>query len=223
MSDSTFIRNFDAEASKIKEIIASPSNVSEYLENLKIAHSAIENMLEQYEATGIKTIKTELLEAGIEMSQVYKTTIKADLPTHVPELSYALPQLKEPFFSLEMFSDDIYDTLFEYVDENADVNTHSGKKLVAKFYKTQKEILKELDEVREEIQDFEQQLVDFRNLQIQNIKTNILPILYKAHLSFVKTLNKSTIRISLTKETSTVVSGRQTEFIPASLKTWLGL
>lgn len=223
MSDSTFIRNFDAEATKIKEIISTPANVLQYLENLKIIHSSIENMIEQYQKTGIKSIKKELFEYGVSLSQVYKTTLKTDLPSHVPKSAYSLPIFQEPKFEIELFSDDIYDDLFDYVDENIDVNTAAGKRTIAKFFNIQKEIIKELDETRELIKTFEQTLVNFREAQLLNIKNVILPTLYTAHMSYVKCLNKNPVQINITPYIITIVSGRQTEFIPASLKTWLGL
>ena len=130
MSDSIFIRNFDTEVNKIKEIIKFPSNVANYLENLKIIHNSIENMINQYQYTGLKSIKNELLELGISMSQIYKTTIKTDLSNHVSKFSYTLPDFKEPNLEFEMFSVDIYDILYDYVDESADINSYEGKKII---------------------------------------------------------------------------------------------
>lgn len=223
MSDSIFIRNFDTEVNKIKEIIKSPSNVANYLENLKIIHNSIENMINQYQYTGLKSIKNELLELGISMSQIYKTTIKTDLSNHVSKFSYTLPNFKEPNLEIEMFSDDIYDILYDYVDESADINSYEGKKIIKKFYKTQNEILIELSDLRKQIKQFEQNLVDFREQQIQIIKNIILPTLYKAHMSYVKNINQNIVQINLSSEISTIVKGRQTEFIPNSLKIWLEL
>lgn len=223
---STFIRNFDVETAKIKEIIASPANVSQYLENLKIIHNSIENMFKQYKITSIKAIKKELYEAGIKMSEIYKTSIKNDLPSHIIQTSYTLPFFQEPKFKLELFEDDIYDELFEYVDENIDISTREGQKMIAKFYVTKNEIENKLSESRQKIVDFEQNLVNFRDSQLQNIKNVILPTLYKAHMSFVKcaskeSSNKCSIMVDLKPGITITVSGRQTEFIPKTLLSWL--
>ena len=78
-ADSMFIRNFDMNASQIKEIISTPCNVKNYLENLKIIHNSIENMIKQYKQTGINAIKKELYELGVQLSEKYKKTIKNDI------------------------------------------------------------------------------------------------------------------------------------------------
>lgn len=221
MTDSTFIRNYDVEVAKIKEIIATPANVSEYLENLKIIHNSIENMIKQYKKTSIIAIKKELYEAGVKISQIYKTTIKNDLLTHEPQISYSLPFFNEPKFNIEIFEDDIYDELFNYVDENVDFETREGQKTITKFYVIKNEIENQLDNLRSSIKKFEQNLVNFRDSQIQTIQNIILPTLYKAHMSYVKLINKNKVLIDIAPGISTTISGRQTEFIPKALNSYL--
>lgn len=223
MTNSMFIKNFDMNASQIKEIISTPCNVKNYLENLKIIHNSIENMIEQYQQTGINAIKKELYDLGVKLSEIYKTTIKNDILNHEPCLSYTLPEFKEPKINIELYSDDIYDNLFMYVDENINVNSDEGRKTIAKFYIKQKEINDLLDQTRENILKFEQFLVNFKAIELETINNIVLPTLYKAHMSYIKLINKNNVLINLKPETTTIVSGKQTVFIPKSLKKWLNL
>lgn len=218
-----FIKNFDMNASQIKEIISTPYHVKNYLENLKIVHNTLENMIEQYQHTGVNAIKRELYEAGVQLSQKYKDTIKNDISNHVACMSYTLPKFQEPKTNIELYSDDIYDDLFMHADENIDVNSKEGKKTIAKFYIIQKEITDSLEQTRKDILNFEQTLVNFKAAQLETIKNIVLPTLYKSHMSYVKLINKNNVQINLRPETTTVISGKQTVFIPAALKSWLNI
>lgn len=218
-----FIKNFDMNASQIKEIISTPYYVKNYLENLKIVHNALENMIEQYQHTGINAIKKELYEFGVQLSEKYKYTIKNDISNHVACLSYTIPEFQEPKINIELYTDDIYDDLFMYADENVDIKSDEGKKTIAKFYTIQKEIINLLEQTRKNILNFEQSLVNFKAAQLEIIKNIVLPTLYKAHMSYVKLINKNKVLINLKSHTSTIVSGKQTVFIPESLKKWLNI
>lgn len=231
--ESTFVQNISNELERLREIINTPAKLYVHLEDAYNIHNSIKNQLKEYQNTSLKKIKEEVYQLNLPSLEEYKQNAINDVKKHVIQTSYSLPNLTMKSYKINFIKTDVYDDLYQNIDINMDKNKLSKEniKMIKEYTNIKNDILNEYENLIENIKNYEQNMVNLRQELLNKTSNEILPELYKAHLSYIKsglenkrTKNKNVIPINV--EINYVqypINQKQTEFLTSMLKKYLEL
>lgn len=231
--ESTFTQNISNELERLKEIINTPAKLYVHLEDVYNIHNSIKNQLKEYQNSSLKKIKEEVYQLNLPNLEQYRQNAINDVKNHVIQTSYILPNLTMKSYKIDFIKGDVYDDLYQNIDVNMDKNklTKENIKMIKDYTNIKNDILNEYENLIENIKKYEQNMVNLRQELLNKTSNEIIPELYKAHLSYIKsgleskrTKNKNVIPINV--EVNYVqypINQKQTEFITTMLKKYLEL
>lgn len=231
--ESVFIQNISNELERLREIINTPAKLYVHLEDAYNIHNSIKNQLKNYQNTSLKKIKEEVYQLNLPNLEQYKQNAINDVKKHTIQTSYTLPNLNIKSYKINFIKPDVYDDLYQNIDINMDRDklTKGNIKMIKEYTNIKNDILNEYENLIENIKNYEQNMVNLRQELLNKTSNEILPELYKAHLSYIKsglenkrTKNKNVVPINV--EINYVqypINQKQTEFLTSMLKKYLEL
>lgn len=221
----TFMTHFKNNINVIKEIVSHPAKLYYHFETLKNTHSTLEHLVQQFGNTSERVIRQEVYNKMMEHAVAFKTSLKIDLDKINHESYYSLAPIPKPLCELpEIYSDEEYDDLLQFVNLNADPENPDDVKMVKKYKNKLIDILNQIKELEVGITNFENSMIQYRNTLMISAKEALTKI-YHSHLSYVKfTSNKLNRQVVVVfNDEPITIQGRQTEVIPKLMKKYLGL
>lgn len=220
---SKFIKNFANTERRIHEIINNPKNVFEHFETLKNIHESTSEMIDQYKFASEEAISSEVLKQGLGLLDGYKSKFKSEVLKHVSKNNYSIKKRPECHANFEIYDEDIYDNLLDNVDLDMKSVGPVERKMIKKYAEVRDEIKDSVSELRDNIENFELDMVGLRSKLIEAVETEVLPTLYKAHMSYAKNImNKTPGEVTVTINGENIaVSGKQGSFMEECLKKYL--
>lgn len=231
--ESSFVQNISNELERMKEIINTPAKLYVHLEEVYNIHNSVKNQLKEYQNASLKRIKEEVYQLNLPSLEQYKQNAINDVKNHTIQTSYSLPNLTMKSYKINFIKTNVYDDLYQNIDITMDKNklTKDNIKMIKEYTNIKKDILNEYENLIENIKKYEQNMVNLRQELLNKTSNEILPELYKAHLSYIKsglenkrTKNKNAIPINV--EINYVqypINQKQTEFLTSMLKKYLEL
>jgi hypothetical protein len=213
-----------AEIKDINELIINPKEFIKNLKNVKILNN---NLLIQYDNMMNNSIKNINKQIYLDVCDSIKSyadveRIQQDLKTHKLKNSYNLDfkkydkKFKKSIMDNSTFEDNLFDDL--YLSDTDQ-----------KYFKTMNKINNQLQMrnnfIMENINNVSSQYVsDYKGKVINYIKSELLPKLYKFHLSYLKAKQEKIeddIIVNLGDKTKEVINTKQQEFLNHMIKKYL--
>ena len=221
----TFMTHFKNNINVIKEIISQPAKLYYHFETLKNTHSTLEHLIQQFGETSEKIIKQEVYNKMMEHAIVFQTSWKEDIKTLNAESYYSLAKIPKPLCEVpEIYSDEEYDDLLQFVDLKADPKNQDDVKLVKKYKNKLIDILNQIKDLEIGMTNFENSMIQYRNTLMISAK-EALTKMYHSHISFMKFRRNKVNRqvVVIYNDEPVTIEGKQTEIIPKLMKKYLGL
>lgn len=213
-----------AEIKDINELIINPKEFIKNLKNVKVLNN---NLLIQYDNMMNNSIKNINKQIYLDVCDSIKSyadveRIQQDLKTHKLKNSYNLDfkkydkKFKKSIMDNSTFEDNLFDDL--YLSDTDQ-----------KYFKTMNKINNQLqirnNFIMENINNVSSQYVsDYKGKVINYIKSELLPKLYKFHLSYLKAKQEKIeddIIVNLGDKTKEVINTKQQEFLNHMIKKYL--
>lgn len=229
--NSPFIQHLENEVRKIKNICKSPKLVTDRYDELLNIHDQISNDIDDYVNKSIVSIKREIDDNLKEFSNTFKTSYKEDIK-RLSELNRTILKSKTSFKikyadnmvdkSVEsikpsmLYDADIYDELFDVSDTSITsktINSKDNAAKVKKFNAISEEIVDGLDDVVNDVKEFEKSMVNLKT-NVEHEGMNQLKTMYVIHLNYLNDkLNKTNNASSFKINGNDIKFVKQTEFI----------
>lgn len=225
IQEGTFMTHFKNNINVIKEIISQPAKLYYHFETLKNTHSTLEHLIQQFSETSEKIIKQEVYSKMMEYAVGFQTSWSEDIKTLNAESYHSFAQIPKPLCEIpEIYSDEEYDDLLQFVNLKANPENPDDVKMVKKYKNKLVEILNQIKELEQNVVAFENYMVQYRNTLMISAK-EALTKMYHSHLSFMKFRKLKMDRqvAAVFNDESIIVQGKQTEVIPKLMKKYLEL
>lgn len=229
--ESNFTQNLSNELERLKEIINTPAKLYVHLEDTYNIHNAIKQQLKEYQNISLNKIKEEVCELIAPSLEKYKQSAINDVKTHTLQTSYIIPKLNLKNYKINFMKSDVYDDLYQNIDITMDKNklTKENIKMIKEYTNIKNEILNEYENLIENVKKYEQNMINLRQELLNKVSNEIVPQLYNAHLSYIKSgleskRNKNKSMSPINVEINYVqypINQKQTEFINSMLKKYL--
>lgn len=234
---SNFYQNINNQLNRLREIISSPNKLYAHIDSVYNIHDSIEEELKNYKFLSETRIKKDVLDLITPTLEEYKNKVRADVKKHVIKSKHQLKPFNFDNFineiELDFVDSSVYDDLYQCVEENMDLKnlSTSQMKLIKNYIELKEDIESNYDDLLEEIKRYESKMVNVRQKIFDQVIKNVVPQLYEAHLSYLKTnldakYKKGNKPIEVTIDINNItypINKKQTEFIITSLKQYLDI
>lgn len=207
------MEEFIVDCNSIRELITDPKSLEDNLADIKIKHANIIVNIRNYYNECQKRFMNEIYTKVKKLAERYAIAeiVKKDVESMEFGKLYTVPvyKYKLPFDFENDFNDDIYDELLEVSD-----NTK-------KYFKRLQEFDSMIEDSKNDIKDMTKFDVD---KYVNAIDSNVLPIIYHAHISYVQNVKKYHLEEPIQvkwKNQSININLPQQKFIDAFLKQYL--
>ena len=228
-----FQQNLQNQINLIKNVIKNPKTLYDKFKDLKCFHQSLVNMVDQYQKVAVERVNNEIYQLAEPIINTYLKKVSGDIKNHRPIYVTKIEKYHKFKEHLDVPSDDGYDELLQYVDLSITGKTAEEKKIIKKFIEKRNEINEEFDELMNQLRDYEQNLVNFRQKEFENVCMNVLPKMYLSHLSEMYlalkakqngTVNNDEVQIVVNNMPIRITrSDKQSIFLRNCLRTYLGL
>lgn len=229
--ESNFTQNISNDLERLKEIINTPAKLYTHLEDAYNIHNSIKQQLKEYQTMSMNQIKEEVYNLNLPNLEKYKQSAINDVKKHVIQQNYIIPALNLKNYKINFIKPNVYDDLYQNIDVTMDKNklTKENIKMIKEYTEIKNDILNEYTTLIENIKQYEQNMVNLRQELLNKTSNEIIPQLYQAHLSYIKTgLENKRIKNNKPSQINVEINyiqypinQKQTEFLSTMLKKYL--
>lgn len=231
MDKSNFYINIHDKVEQIKEIIGVPMLFDKNFNSVIEMHRSIINDIEIYNENAKQQIKKDLIELIKPQLESYKLKAKEEIKSHKIEYNNFLPLFRDEIILLDHnLDEEKFDELLTYIDLTIDPKQINKKqlKMIKNYMECKDEILENYENLLNNINIFESTMINERQNLFSSLMNEIVPKLYKIHLSYVKntlkqklnSVDKKDVKINI-NNVDYNISEKQSDFIISSLKKYL--
>ena len=241
-SQSNFTQQLEHEINRIKDIIKNPKLVEDKFDVLINLHEGLEDMINNYFESSSKKVIEEVEEDLNKYCDVFKKRWKDDLK-NLDGLNMSVLKLKEGGNGnegkkeirittwndlkqksidkmkneVELFDESIYGELNEYADskiKKEDLERKEIKEMIKMYNEIREEIEDGLDEIVDEVEGIEKKWMKFRD-RLEDKGKKWLEVMYVCHLNYLDSVMKK--KECALRVNGEEVKGKQSEW----LKGWI--
>ena len=216
---------FSDQISNINSLIVNPNEFINNLKNVKLENQKLVNDYKNLIDTSLKNINKQIYLEVVDSIKSYADIdkIQNDLKTHKYKNQY---NIKFKDYSKNVskellnnsFDDDLFDDL--YMSENEQEYFKTMKKIENNLNVRNNFIIDNINNISSKY------LIDYKSKVLNYIKTDLLPKLYKFHLSYLQQKQKGItedIKVKINNEIEETINTKQQEFLNHYVKKYLNV